>query len=255
MKDAVPEMQKHAEELASRKHVVVVGAGAVGIEYAAEIKHYYPDINVTLLHSQTLPLTAIYPESFRKTLLQKLEAIGVSFINEEKVPDIHKVSQQHKPGTPLTLVSGRELPSVDQIIPTIGPFELNSGFISVAKAPKSGLIRVLPTFQLDEPGWHHVFAIGDVARIEGFDKEARQLAKYDKHAAIAVKNVLQLIRDEKATLQQYSGQTEMIVIPIGENDGAGYIGYMGGMQLPTFAVRMIKSKDLFRERILGKFLA
>jgi NADH dehydrogenase FAD-containing subunit len=33
------------------RRVVVIGAGAVGVEFAAEIKNYYPQIGVTLVHS------------------------------------------------------------------------------------------------------------------------------------------------------------------------------------------------------------
>lgn len=40
------------------RRVVVIGAGAVGIEFAAEIKNYYPQIAVTLVHSRSEVLSS-----------------------------------------------------------------------------------------------------------------------------------------------------------------------------------------------------
>jgi NADH dehydrogenase FAD-containing subunit len=44
-------------KLDNRK-VVVIGAGAVGVEFAAEIKSYYPQIHVTLVHSRAEVLSS-----------------------------------------------------------------------------------------------------------------------------------------------------------------------------------------------------
>ncbi|KAF1970785.1 FAD/NAD(P)-binding domain-containing protein [Bimuria novae-zelandiae CBS 107.79] len=40
------------------RRVVVIGAGAVGIEFAGEIKNYYPGIKVTLIHSRNQVLSS-----------------------------------------------------------------------------------------------------------------------------------------------------------------------------------------------------
>ncbi|CAN9169052.1 unnamed protein product [Alternaria alternata] len=40
------------------RRVVVIGAGAVGVEFAAEIKQYYPQIDVTLVHSRNEVLSS-----------------------------------------------------------------------------------------------------------------------------------------------------------------------------------------------------
>ncbi|EOA83173.1 uncharacterized protein SETTUDRAFT_164622 [Exserohilum turcica Et28A] len=40
------------------RRVVVIGAGAVGVEFAAEIKNYYPQIAVTLVHSRSEVLSS-----------------------------------------------------------------------------------------------------------------------------------------------------------------------------------------------------
>lgn len=40
------------------RRVVIIGAGAVGIEFSGEIKNYYPNINVTLIHSRDQVLSS-----------------------------------------------------------------------------------------------------------------------------------------------------------------------------------------------------
>jgi NADH dehydrogenase FAD-containing subunit len=40
------------------RRVVVIGAGAVGVEFAAEVKNYYPQIAVTLVHSRSEVLSS-----------------------------------------------------------------------------------------------------------------------------------------------------------------------------------------------------
>ncbi|KAF1961882.1 FAD/NAD(P)-binding domain-containing protein [Byssothecium circinans] len=40
------------------RRVVIIGAGAVGIEFASEIKNYYPGIKVTLIHSRSQVLSS-----------------------------------------------------------------------------------------------------------------------------------------------------------------------------------------------------
>jgi NADH dehydrogenase FAD-containing subunit len=52
-------------KLEGRK-VVVIGAGAVGVEFAAEIKSYYPQIAVTLVHSRSEVLSSEPPRRRRR---------------------------------------------------------------------------------------------------------------------------------------------------------------------------------------------
>lgn len=39
------------------KNIAVIGGGAVGVELATDIKSYYPEKSVTLVHSRTPPPT------------------------------------------------------------------------------------------------------------------------------------------------------------------------------------------------------
>lgn len=46
-------LQKHAQTLIRSSNVVIIGAGAVGVQTATDIKELYPDKAVTLVHSRT----------------------------------------------------------------------------------------------------------------------------------------------------------------------------------------------------------
>lgn len=58
------------------RRIVIIGAGAVGIEFAGEIKNYYPGIKVTLVHSRdqvlsSEPLPAEVKEKVKDILIEE----------------------------------------------------------------------------------------------------------------------------------------------------------------------------------------
>jgi NADH dehydrogenase FAD-containing subunit len=63
------------------RRVVVIGAGAVGIEFAAEIKSYYPQISVTLVHSRNEVLSSEpLPADVKDRAKLLLEEEGVDLV-------------------------------------------------------------------------------------------------------------------------------------------------------------------------------
>ncbi|KAI8941956.1 hypothetical protein NX059_000068 [Plenodomus lindquistii] len=63
------------------RKVVVIGAGAVGVEFSAEIKNYYPKIGVTLVHSRSEVLSSEpLPTEVKERAKILLEEEGVDLI-------------------------------------------------------------------------------------------------------------------------------------------------------------------------------
>lgn len=63
------------------RRVVVIGAGAVGVEFAAEIKNYYPQIGVTLVHSREEVLSSEpLPSEVKDRAKILLEEEGVDLV-------------------------------------------------------------------------------------------------------------------------------------------------------------------------------
>lgn len=54
-------MEQRAETLKQAPRVVVVGGGALGIQFASDLKFVYPEKEVTLLHSRER-MMPIYPQ-------------------------------------------------------------------------------------------------------------------------------------------------------------------------------------------------
>ncbi|KAF2126268.1 FAD/NAD(P)-binding domain-containing protein [Dothidotthia symphoricarpi CBS 119687] len=63
------------------RRVVVIGAGAVGVEFASEVKSYYPQISVTLVHSRAEVLSSEpLPSELKERVKLLLEEEGVDVI-------------------------------------------------------------------------------------------------------------------------------------------------------------------------------
>jgi len=81
MQDGKAFIQKITGNSTDGRKVVVIGAGAVGIEFAAEIKSYYPQISVTLVHSRKEVLSSEpLPSDVKDRVRILLEEEGVELI-------------------------------------------------------------------------------------------------------------------------------------------------------------------------------
>lgn len=78
----IEEMLQSMEKIDSHEIVTVVGAGAVGIELAGDIKHYRPNKTVNLIHPHAqFPPEILSPE-FKALALKSIENAGVNiFLN------------------------------------------------------------------------------------------------------------------------------------------------------------------------------
>ena len=54
-------------------------------EYAGEIRHYYPEKNVTIVHGGSELANKTYPAKYRKSLLEAVTKMGAHVILGDKV--------------------------------------------------------------------------------------------------------------------------------------------------------------------------
>jgi apoptosis-inducing factor 2 len=149
-----------AEIIKSTK-VVVVGGGALGIQYASDIKDRFPEKSVTLIHSHNrfLPL---YDEKMHDKIHECLKALGVETVFNDRVTSSLNISQgQHF----VTTRSGLRFECDLQLNCT--GLSYNSGLLATLSPqsldPKNQCLHVLPTMQLADPRYPNIFVIGDVA--------------------------------------------------------------------------------------------
>ncbi|WWC89738.1 uncharacterized protein L201_004663 [Kwoniella dendrophila CBS 6074] len=149
-KHGVKWMENSAEKLKKAQHVVVVGAGAMGIQFASDLKYLYPSKQVTLLHSRTRVMPR-YPIEFHVALIEELKKLGVEVVLGERVmtwpkdPEILNGKKKI-----VTTDHGRTF-EADLVLPCTGQKPHIALMASVDPSvicPQSGRIRVHPTLQV-----------------------------------------------------------------------------------------------------------
>jgi dihydrolipoamide dehydrogenase len=138
------------------KSLVVVGAGAVGVEFASIYRSF--DAEVTIL--EMLPrLVPVEDEDVSKELARVYRKRGINFHTGAKVEKVDKT----KTGVAVTFsVDGKQQKvEAEKILIAVGrkPRTENIGLEKTKITPDRGLIKVSEWLQTDEPG---VYAIGDI---------------------------------------------------------------------------------------------
>ncbi|KAF8273459.1 FAD/NAD-P-binding domain-containing protein [Lactarius quietus] len=210
--------------------IILAGGGAVGCEFAGEIKDAFPQKKVTIVHSDAQLLNAAYPNKYRKKVEKGVTSRGVTIVFNDYVDNLETI--------PATTRSKQQLEG-DLIVPTFGSRpgtdfvkSLGSGVLNAR-----GQIKVTPTFQLESHT--NIYAIGDVIDWS----EQKQAAKAVKHADVAAANIISQVNGGSAS-KKYTGQPELIVLTNGKKQGVSYMGFLWGITLGNWFSSKIKGKEL-----------
>ncbi|KAJ7705981.1 hypothetical protein B0H17DRAFT_1125804 [Mycena rosella] len=112
---AVPEfVAARRAEFNNAQKIVLVGGGAVGIEYAGEIKDIWPEKEVTIVHGDSSLMNSTYSARFRKGLEDGLRSRGVNIIIKDHVDGF-------PPPGPVTVKTRKGVViDADLVVPTRG---------------------------------------------------------------------------------------------------------------------------------------
>ncbi|KAF8995164.1 FAD/NAD-P-binding domain-containing protein [Cyathus striatus] len=215
------------------QEILLVGGGAIGIEYAGEIKDIWPHKKVTIVHGDKLLLNKAYPSSWRRTLTKRVRKMGVEVILDDFVDTLEPVDGV------ITTRSGHVI-TTDFVVPCRGG-RPNTEFVETlgpGAVVEGSRVKVTPTLQLFK--YPRVFAGGDV--IDWY--EQKQVAKYYTHASIIARNVVALL-DKKHPPAIYTGKYEVMVLTMGKNGGASYFEALWGLRFGDWFSTVIKSRGLF----------
>ena len=138
------------------KSLIVVGAGAVGVEFASIYRSF--DTEVTIL--EMLPrLVPLEDEDVSKELARVFRKRGINYYTAAKVEKVEKT----KTGVAVTFtVDGKQQKiEAEKILIAVGrkPRTENIGLEKTRIKPERGFIKTNGWMQTDEPG---VYAIGDI---------------------------------------------------------------------------------------------
>ncbi|KAI0064298.1 FAD/NAD(P)-binding domain-containing protein [Artomyces pyxidatus] len=228
--DVLDHIRSWRRKFENSKSVILAGGGAVGIEYAGEIREFYPRKKVTIVHSDELLLNKAYPNKYRKRIEKDIRSHGVNIVFNDYIDNFDKV--------PVTTRSGRTVEG-DLVIPTFGSHPATEFIASLGSGvlTERGLVRVEPTLQVR--GHKNIFAAGDVIEWD----EQKQVAKAPKHGEVVVANVLSYLSGTRPG-KEYKGQPELIIITNGKTGGIAYLGFLWGITLGNWFSSMMKGKGL-----------
>ncbi|KAJ3565920.1 hypothetical protein NP233_g7332 [Leucocoprinus birnbaumii] len=227
--------------------VLVVGGGALGIQFATDIAAIYPNKKVTLLHSRDRLLPR-FDEAMHYEVLRSLKDADIDVILGERL-DLDSVKNDEGSANVTTgrkvvrTVKGREI-EADLLVRKIFAIEISSRLTTFDPStinPANSLVHVLRTLQvgvlqstpsLDEKStaedsvadttpYSNLFAIGDAADAFG------AIAAGAQRGEVAARNIIRLIKrsesspsDEKAQythepLELYTPRAPAIKVSLG----------------------------------------
>ncbi|KAI7780360.1 hypothetical protein LA080_016084 [Diaporthe eres] len=194
---ACEELRNMQEQIRNAESIAVVGGGAVGVELVTDIKGWYPQKNVTLVHSRDRLMHAYGPRLHERAM-EEMEKLGIT-VRLGQRPQI-QFDGDEKTGENATLVfpSG-DVDKFGLVIPCTGQApntQFLTGTLSQCVSKEIGRILVAPSLQVKLSGGtiENIFALGDVAE-SGGPKMARA-AECQSH--IAASNIVSLIKSTTA---------------------------------------------------------
>jgi apoptosis-inducing factor 2 len=251
--------------LAAAARVLLLGAGAVGIELAGEIKAVWPSKQVTLVDVADDVLGGPFRADLRAELRRQLAALGVQVLLGSPL----RAPPPTEPGElrAFTVVTqaGQEV-TADIWFRCYGVIPVSdylAGGLAAARGA-DGHIEVTPTLQV--AGQDRVFAIGDVSTA---DRKVAGAA--GRQAAIVAANIRALIEAGPAAtagvgadagaaaaaaagagagaaeLSRYEPAPPGIVVPIGPEGGSGQRPGREEL-LPPEVVAQLKGRDMMVAR-------
>ncbi|KAF9051854.1 hypothetical protein BJ165DRAFT_1401308 [Panaeolus papilionaceus] len=213
--------------------IVLVGGGIVGIEVSGEIKEFWPQKNVTIVHGSTSLINSSYPQKFRDKVTRRVADLGVNLVLDDYLDTTETQGE-------VTTRKGRKLVA-DLVVQTRG-FTPNTHFVGSSLGPEtlsaSGFVKVLPTLQLSE-NHPRILAAGDIIEYP----EQKQAVKTYFHASVIAKNVLALSQGKQPPAK-YTGSSELAIISLGKRKGISFIGVLWGLIFADWFTVAAKSKNL-----------
>ncbi|MBG0563153.1 FAD-dependent oxidoreductase [Actinoplanes aureus] len=214
--DAVTRLHRTRDALLRSSKVLLLGAGAIGLEFAGEIKAAWPEKSVTLVEAGTDLLGGRFPGEFRAELRRQLDALGVHLLLGTSLRALPEPDAGSLRPFTVTTAEGDVL-AADLWFPCFGA-EVRTDYLdaglAAARQPDG---RLAVTSQLRLAGQETVFAVGDVTAVP----ELKQARAAGEHAEVVAGNIRALIGGEPVR-HEYRPAPDAMLLPLGPAAGAGY---------------------------------
>lgn len=215
--DAKDRLHRTRSELARAGRVLLLGAGPVGLELAAEIRTVWPSKPIMIVDPAPDVLAGQYGDELRSELRRQLADLDVELLLGTGLrtppPTPPGVSRRFE----ATTASGTSV-TADIWFRCFGSAPVTnylSEDLASARRP-DGRLRVTPELRLE--GAESVFAIGDITAIP----EPKQGSAANAHGEVVAVNIAALIRGDRS-LQTYEPDPPAILVPLGTSGGASQL--------------------------------
>ncbi|OJD40820.1 fad nad-binding domain-containing protein [Diplodia corticola] len=164
----VIEAHKHIAgiEVAKSDTVAVIGGGAVGVEFAGEIKSHHPHNRVILIHSRSELLSnEPLPSEFKAQTSTMLEEMGVELILGQRANVITEDGFSK-----ITLTDGRVI-NAGHVFPATSRYSPNTECLPRDAIDENGYVKVTSHMTLkDISNAERHFAAGDICHWSGIKR-------------------------------------------------------------------------------------
>lgn len=185
--EGIAKLKDNQELISCAKSIAIVGAGAVGVELATDIKYRYKDAKTVVLFNSRDRILPKFPTTVSENAMPELERLDVIVRNNIR-PSINGKTLVFRDGTKedfdlVFICTGAKSNS--------DPFK---HYLGDAIDTNTGEIIVKDTLQVHNSSLPNVFALGDVIKTGDRPKMGRSAFI---QSPVIVKNILQLIKQSK----------------------------------------------------------
>jgi NADH dehydrogenase FAD-containing subunit len=237
--DALDRYRSAHNNLERANRVMLLGAGAVGLEFAGEIAAAWPDRRIVLVDQAEQILPGPYDQRLRDEINRQLRDLGVEQVMGSpltRLPDVpagqtNRFTVSTAAGTPI---------DADNWFRCYGIAPQTSYVAGDLLAPRTaeGYLEVTP--ELKVVGFENVYALGDIAAID-----ANKAGIAGNQAKIVAANIRAQLAGttERRT---YTPAPPVIILPLGPSGGSGQLP--GGEIASTELISRIKGQDMMITR-------
>jgi NADH dehydrogenase FAD-containing subunit len=237
--DALDDLRRTHKELAGAQHVLIAGAGPVGLELAGEIKDAWPHKQVTVVDPGDRLLPG-FRADVREDLHRQLDELGVRLRLGNRLTAPPATEPGRVETFTVTTTDGADL-TADIWFRAHG-VRVNSDYLAdgrLTTRTARGQVHVTETLTVE--GYDHVYAIGDLTDVA----EAKMALFAIEHAGVVARNVAAQLRGEQPAATYLPSPDPVILLPLGPRGGVGqFPSPAGPVAVPVATVSEYKGADL-----------
>jgi apoptosis-inducing factor 2 len=246
--EQLEDLRETHKELAGTDHVLIVGAGPVGLELAGEIKEVWPDKHVAIVDRTAQLLPGFLPE-VQDDLRRQLDELGIDLHLGTGLTALPTIEAGRAGRFAVTTDKGHEI-AADIWFRAFG-VRINTDYLADGKlTPLTEQATVPVTERLNVQGYDRVYAIGDITALTD-----PKMASYAMtHAEAVVQNIRSQLAGEQPGTVYTPTPERRILLPLGTRGGAGQLPTPDGAAAATAEmVYERKGADLFTAKFASRF--